>query len=150
MYQHPVLIPITYSKPNFTIRNIGGKQMIWDKIRKKDIILTPEEWVRQNFIQYLVQSLKYPGSLLAIEKEIHVANLSKRCDIVVYKDAHPWMIVECKEPAVSINQKVLEQILNYNMTLKVPFLVLTNGSQTYAIKRTNDNWGYLDALPEWK
>jgi len=149
MDKSPILIPVNYPDPDFKVTRVRGKQIIRDVIRKKDIILTPEEWVRQNFIQYLIQVLKYPASLFSIEKEIRLPALTKRCDIVVYRDAKPWMIIECKEPKVIINQKVLQQILTYNMALQTPFLVLTNGPRTYAIERAGSTWQYLSALPKW-
>lgn len=150
MNQNPILIPVDFPEPDFRISDVSGKQMIWDAIRKKNLVLTPEEWVRQNFIQYLTQVLKYPPSLMAIEKEIHLGTVKKRCDIVVYKEARPWMIVECKEPNVPLNEKVLTQIINYNMVLKVSYLVLTNGLQTYAVHSKDTAWDYQKLLPEWQ
>lgn len=145
----PLLIPIAYPEPDFQISSEQGKQMIWDTIRKKRLVLTPEEWVRQNFIQYLTKVLKYPASLMAIEKGIQLTALKKRCDIVVYKKARPWMIVECKEPQIQINEKVLRQILTYNIALQVPYLVLTNGPHTFAVHIMGRHWEYLKLLPEW-
>ncbi len=149
-FDKPFPLAIAYPEPDFKITIKNGKQMIWDQIRKKMLVLTPEEWVRQNFIRYLIQVMQYPASLLALEKEIRLASRKKRCDIVVYKEAAPWMIVECKEVRVQLNQRTLEQILNYNMALQVPYLVLTNGTQTYAVKREPASWHYLTALPPWK
>lgn len=146
----PLLVPVAYPDSDFQISSETGKQMIWDSIRKKRVVLTPEEWVRQNFIQYLTTVLKYPASLMAIEKEIQLTALKKRCDIVVYKNAKPWMIVECKEPQVPINEKVLRQILTYNISLRVPYLILTNGPHTFAVRINDDRWEYLKVLPEWK
>lgn len=147
--QIPYLIPISYPDPDFKIQTVEGRPVILDKIRKKNIILTPEEWVRQNFIRYLIEIKKYPASLMAIEKEIKLNERKKRCDIVVYKNALPWMVVECKEPEIIIDQKVLEQILSYNMSLKVPYLVLTNGKYTYGIQSNGDSWSYLTELPDY-
>ncbi len=146
----PFLIPIEYPKPDFKISTKNGKQFIWDGIRKKMLVLTPEEWVRQNFIRFLTRVMHYPASLLALEKEIRLASRKKRCDIIVYKKAVPWMIVECKETRVPLNQKTLEQIINYNMSLQVPYLVLTNGETTYAVQRDSTSWNYIRTLPPWK
>lgn len=143
------LIPIFYPDPDFKIETIEGKPVILDRIRKKNVILTPEEWVRQNFIRYLTEIKKYPASLMAIEKEIRISERKKRCDIVVYKNTLPWLVVECKEPEVIIDQKVLEQILAYNMSLKVPYLVLTNGKYTYGIHSSGNSWSYLTELPDY-
>ena len=95
------------------------------------MVLTPEEWVRQNFLNYLVKKMDYPGALMSIEKEMNLGELRKRCDIVVYtREAEPWMIVECKEMGVPLNNTVLEQIVRYHIALPVPYLVITNGSNT--------------------
>lgn len=121
--------------------------MIWDRVRKKFVVLTPEEWVRQNFMAYLIRVMGYPGSLMAVEKEIRLGELKKRCDIVVYREALPWMIVECKEPGVRLTEPVLRQILAYNMTLRVPYLVLTNGDLTYGFKRDETGGIFITELP---
>lgn len=147
--QNPYLIPIVYPDPDFKIEMIEGKPLILDRIRKKKIILTPEEWVRQNFIRYLIEVKKYPASLMAVEKEIRLNDRKKRCDIVIYRDALPWLIVECKEPQVLLDQKALEQILSYNMSLKVPYLILTNGKYTFGIQSNGHSWNYLTELPEY-
>lgn len=150
MDQNPILIPVDFPEPDFKISDVLGKRMIWDAIRKKNLVLTPEEWVRQNFIRYLTTVLKYPASLMAIEKEIRLVSLKKRCDIVIYKNSRPWMIVECKEPEIQLTEKVLDQILTYNMVLQVPYLVLTNGVQTFAVRSHGNAWEFLAALPEWE
>lgn len=124
--------------------------MIWDKIRKKFVTLSLEEWVRQNFIAYLTKTKSYPAPLMAIEKEIRLGELKKRCDIVVYKDSRPWMIIECKEPQVRLDEKVLRQILGYNMSLQVPYLVLTNGETTHGLRRTGGAPEFLTQIPDYR
>lgn len=146
-YAMPPLISITYPEPDFKIRTREGTQQIWDRVRKIFTALTPEEWVRQNFLGYLIRSLGYPPSLMAVEKEIRLGALHKRCDIVVYRASAPWLIVECKEPSVPLSEKVLSQILAYNMTLDVPYLVLTNGNQTCAVSRKDVAVAFLEELP---
>jgi hypothetical protein len=121
--------------------------MIFDPVRKRWVLLTPEEWVRQNFINYLTVSKKYPAALIAVEKEIKLGELKKRCDIVVYKDSLPYMIVECKEMNVPLDEKVLQQAQRYNITLRVPLLVITNGSHTIAFEHKNGSIRELSALP---
>jgi hypothetical protein len=114
------------------------------------IKLTPEEWVRQNFVQYLVQIKKYPASLVAIEKEIYLNELKKRFDVLVYSKQHrPWMMVECKSMEVPISEKILEQMLVYNLALPVQYLVITNGSYCYAAERKGGSLVYLAAIPDW-
>lgn len=124
--------------------------MIWDKIRKRFVTLSLEEWVRQNFIAYLTKTKSYPAPLMAIEKEIRLGELKKRCDIVVYKDSRPWMIIECKEPQVRLDEKVLRQILGYNMSLQVPYLVLTNGETTHGLRRTGGAPEFLTQIPDYR
>src|ERR1051326_5833135 len=127
------MIDIHFPAPGFKIKEEKGRKLIFDEIRKQWFLLTPEEWVRQNFLQYLVKVKSYPASLIAIEREISLGDMKKRCDIVVYKEARPWMIVECKEMEVQLTEAVIKQILNYNITLQVKFLVVTNGKKTYAL-----------------
>lgn len=119
----------TYS---FKIKSELQRKLIFDSIRKKYVVLTPEEWVRQNFIQYLVNEKSYPSSLIAVEKKVDINLLPQRSDIVLYNNmAQPIMIVECKSAKIKITQDVFNQIARYNMKLRVPFLVVTNGLQHF-------------------
>ncbi|MEO6540086.1 MAG: type I restriction enzyme HsdR N-terminal domain-containing protein, partial [Ferruginibacter sp.] len=125
-----------------------GKEFIFDEFRKRWVLLTPEEWVRQNFLQYLTQIKKYPASLIAIEKEIKLGELKKRFDILVYdSETKPWMIVECKEMNVALDKAVLDQLLRYNIVLAVPYLVMTNGSYCMAISLKDNAMTEIDHLP---
>ncbi len=143
------MLKIEYPHHGFKIKKETGKEFIFDEVRKKWLRLTPEEWVRQNFIQYLIQIKNYPASLIAVEKEIELGELKKRCDIVLYKSSKPWMIVECKEMNVPLTDSVIEQILRYNITLDVRFLVVTNGMQTLAVQTFAGTTQKLDELPAW-
>ena len=106
---------------------------MFDAIRKVWLLLTEEEWVRQNFVAYLVKELQYPETLIALEKEIVLNGLRKRFDILVYDKTHqPWMLVECKAPEVLLSEDVLQQALRYNITVPVNYLVITNGNSTVA------------------
>jgi len=131
------MITILFPSPNFRIKEENNKEYIFDEVRKQWVRLTPEEWVRQNFIQYLIQTKKYPASLLVVEKEIHAGELKRRCDIVVYNNNLPWMIIECKEMDVVLNDKVIEQVLNYNQHLQVHYLIITNGKKTFGLDTKN-------------
>ena len=143
------MIKIKYPPYQPKIKEEAGKEFIFDEFRKRWVILTPEEWVRQNFLQYLTQTKKYPASLIAIEKEIKLGELKKRFDIVVYDgNTKPWMIVECKEMNVKLDKSVLDQVLRYNTTLNVPYLVITNGNYCMALHLTEKLMQPLDALPE--
>lgn len=143
------MISVIYPDPDFNIRQEEDHRMIWDKVRKKFVTLSVEEWVRQNFIAYLTKVKAYPMALMAVEKEIRLGDLKKRCDIVIYKNSIPWMIIECKEPKIQLTEKTLRQILGYNMTLQVPYLILTNGDNTVGLKRTNHSAAFLSSLPDY-
>ena len=124
---------LKYPTFNVKIKHEGKKALVFDEVRKKWIVLTPEEWVRQNFLQYLVQELKYPESLIAVEKEFRFGEMNRRFDILVYNKSHqPWLMVECKAPEIILDQSVLEQVLRYNISIPVEYLVITNGSNGFA------------------
>lgn len=141
------MISIAYPPHQFKIKTIKEKEYIFDECRKNWVILTPEEWVRQNFIQYLIQNKKYPQSCIAVEREIHIGDVKKRFDIVVFKQAKPWMIIECKEGNVNLTEKALTQILNYNIALQVDFLTITNGHSTFAVQIKDRLFNWLHELP---
>ncbi|OIQ97366.1 hypothetical protein GALL_206260 [mine drainage metagenome] len=143
------MITINYPKHEFRFKKEGDKEFIFDEVRKQWLRLTPEEWVRQNFLQYLIQSKKYPATLIAIEKEIKLNDLKKRCDIVVYKNDKPWMIVECKEMNVVLNENTIEQILRYNMVMKVDYLIITNGTNIYAWNIADGKANEIDSIPDF-
>jgi hypothetical protein len=143
------MIEIDFPAPDFKIKEEQGKELIFDVYRKQWVPLTPEEWVRQNFLQYIVKVKSYPPSLIAVEREIIVSDLKKRFDIVVYKDAKACMIIECKEMRVPVNEAVIKQILNYNIALQVKYLVVTNGTSTYALHARNKDHEWLKVIPDF-
>ncbi|WP_119078674.1 type I restriction enzyme HsdR N-terminal domain-containing protein [Chitinophaga alhagiae] len=146
------MISISFPPPDFRIVARQGQDMIFDPFRKKYVVLTPEEWVRQNFLNYLVKSREYPGALMSIEKEMNLGELRKRCDIVVYsREAEPWMIVECKEMGVPLGMPVLEQIVRYHMALPAAFLVITNGTHTWCcrLNPAGGSWEFVEDLPDY-
>ena len=123
------MIKIEYPLYQPKIKNTSGKDFIFDPFRKQWVLLTPEEWVRQNFLQYMVETLHYPASLIAIEKQLMLGDVKKRFDIVVYdKETKPFMIIECKEMNVSLSENVLHQAMRYNTNIQARFLIITNGS----------------------
>jgi hypothetical protein len=127
-----------------------GKEFIFDECRRKWIRLTSEEWVRQNFLQYLLQTKKYPASLIAVEKEIRLGELKKRFDILIYNAQHqPWLMVECKAMEEPLQDDVLHQVLRYNIAVPVPYLVITNGAASFAYIRKNNQLQMLEDLPEY-
>ena len=110
--------------------------------------LTPEEWVRQNFLQYLVKVKQYPATWIAIEKKIQLGELVKRFDILIYDSSHkPWMMVECKEMDIPLNQAVLDQVLRYNISVPVRYLVITNGSFCVGYEKIANQLQLLTELP---
>ena len=142
------MVAIQYPEPAFRTRKEGGKLFIFDPLRKKWLLLSPEEWVRMNFVQYLVEVKKYPATLIAIEKVLQLGELKKRFDILVYDKEHrPWMMVECKAPGIPLGFDVLYQLLHYNISIPVPYLVITNGEQCYAGFRTDGELQPITALP---
>lgn len=143
------MIKIDYPVPSFRTKQENGKDLIFDAFRKRWIQISPEEWVRQNFLQWLLQIKKIPASLIAVEKEIKMGELRKRCDIIVYKDAAPWMIVECKEMEVKLDESVIKQILNYNISLRVQFLIITNGTDTFAFELNDGKMNLLSEIPNF-
>jgi hypothetical protein len=141
------MLKVEYPEHNFRIKKEKNKQLIFDQVRKRWVALTPEEWVRQNFLQYLFRVKNYPPSLCSIEKMIKLGELRKRCDIVVYKDNLPWMIVECKEMDANLQLPVLEQILQYNMAIPVRYLVITNGKVSLAYELSINSAVEIKDLP---
>lgn len=129
-----------------------GKTEIFDKCRRKYIILTPEEWVRQNFIQFLISEKNVPQSLISVEKEIILNKTKKRPDIVVFtKNAKPKIIIECKAPEIKITQDVLDQIARYNISLRVEYLIVTNGMTHICCKidYQNHSFEFLENIPDY-
>lgn len=126
---------------------------IFDEIRKKKVVVTPEEWVRQHFVKYLIKEQHYPPSLIAVEKEIKVHNLKKRFDILVFnsKGSHE-LIVECKAPQVKITQATFDQIARYNLTLNAKYLIVTNGLNHYFCKMDfiNKKYIFLKECPKFQ
>jgi hypothetical protein len=143
------MIVLPYPSYPFKIKALHGKDQIFDPFRKSWVVLTPEEWVRQNLLQYLVQTLHYPSSLIAVEKEIKLGELSKRFDIVVYKNELPWMIIECKEAKVTLNEKTMEQILQYQQVLTAQYLFISNGHETMGAKIESGKLQALQNFPEY-
>lgn len=117
------------------LKKIGSEQKIYDILRRKYVVLTPEEWVRQNFIHYLINHKGYTAQLMANEVNLSLNGTTKRCDSVLYaKDLHPRMIIEYKRPDVKITQKVFDQICRYNMVLHVDYLIVSNGMEHYCCR----------------
>ncbi len=142
------MIPIQFDAYDFKIQSKDGVTSIFDIIRKKYVVLTPEEWVRQHIVWYFIEVLQYPKHLISVEKKILVNNLSKRYDIIVYdRTLQPWMLVECKEPKVPISEKTLQQLLHYQKTIQSPYGMITNGNTTYCCHFKIPGFSWLTSLP---
>jgi hypothetical protein len=142
------MINVIYPSEKPTIRSIGGNEEIFCLVRKRWMLLTPEEWVRQNFLLYLIDALHYPVALIAVEKQLHINQLKKRFDIVVYKNTmEPSIIVECKEMAVKLSENTLQQVLQYYTVLQSGFIIITNGNFTFGFKRVGDELVPIDEIP---
>lgn len=133
--------------PQFKIKEEEGKQFIFDANRKKYVVLTAEEWVRQHVLHYLMNELHYPLPVISVERQIRVGSRSRRYDIVVYKESVPWLIVECKREDEVLNDKVLSQLLAYNSTLNVSYLTITNGKQIATYDIANASW--VNSFPNY-
>ena len=139
----------TYS---FRFKNSENKVSIFDEIRKKFILLTPEEWVRQHVVQFLLQDKKYPKSYINVEKLIKINDLSKRYDGVVFQpNGDIFLLIECKAPQVPISQQTFDQIARYNLVLKAKYLMVTNGLNHYFCQMDfeNEKYVFLKELPEY-
>ena len=137
----------------FNIKSEGERKFILDTVRRKYVALTPEEWVRQNFIRYLNEEKKYPLSLIAIEAAFPLYNTNKRFDILVYnRFGQPIAMVECKAPEVKISKEVFEQIVRYNLTYKLDLLMVTNGLQHFCcqLDHHSNTTKFLMEIPDFE
>ena len=134
---------LNFKDYGFRFRN-SGRVSIFDEIRKKFIVLTPEEWVRQHVVHFLLHDKKYPKSLINVEKVLTLNGLTKRYDVVVFNtDGSIFILVECKAPQIKISQTVFDQIARYNMTMQSQFLMVTNGNDHYFCQMDYEKEAYL-------
>ena len=143
---------LTYQS-NLRIKKSKGVRYIFCTIRRKFLVIQPEEIVRQLVLEYLIENLKYKRNHIQVERGLNVNGLKRRADIIVFNaDISPFLLVECKAPTVNINQKAFEQIANYNLTLKVNYLLVTNGIQTYccSMNYREKTYQFLDEIPMLK
>ena len=138
---------------NFKLKSSENKTLIFDKLRKKYVVLTPEEWVRQHYVCFLIEEKKYPVTLIALEKQLTINNLKKRSDILIFNtDGKPEIIVECKAPSIKITQNTFDQIARYNLKLRANYLILTNGLEHFYCKMDfkNETYIFLKDIPHYK
>lgn len=148
----PDLPPLNLPKADLKFKLINNRIKVFDKLRGKYITLTPEEYVRQHFVSFLINHLHYPASRLANEVAIRLNDTSKRCDTVFYDiDASPLIIIEYKAPHIEISQDVFDQIVRYNMRLKAKYLIVSNGIRHFCcvVDYDNDTYHFLPQLPDY-
>jgi type I site-specific restriction endonuclease len=136
----------------FRVKIQDSKEFIFDNLRKKFVVLTPEEWVRQHFIRFLIEEKKYPASFIAVEKQIELNGLRKRCDAVVYNpNFEPMAIIELKAPQIQLTQSTFDQAAVYNSKLKVDYLLISNGLNHYACKvdTVNSRYAFFEQIPDF-
>ena len=139
-------------KYSFRFKNSENKVSIFDSIRKKFILLTPEEWVRQHVVEFLLNEKKYSKSLINVEKVVKVNGMNKRYDVIVFNsDGSIFLLIECKAPEVKIDQKTFDQIARYNLILNAQYLMVTNGLNHYFCEMDfeNEKYTFLKELPEF-
>ncbi len=143
---------LNFPEYRFRFKNSENKVSIFDRIRKKFVVLTPEEWVRQHTLNFLIEEKKYPESLINVEKLVKVNGLNKRYDIIIYNsDGSIFLIVECKSANVHITQEVFDQIARYNLALNADYLMITNGLAHYycQMNYTDNQYNFLKNIPNY-
>jgi hypothetical protein len=147
---HALNIDFTAYKTQLVIRERGNQKEVFDPVRRKYVVLQPEELVRQLVVKHFLESHSYPLSKIRVEMGLTVNERQKRCDILVFdKLIQPFLLVECKSAFIKIDHTVFEQIARYNLTLRVPFLMVTNGLTTYccAMDYDQQTWTFIETLP---
>lgn len=132
------------------LKTKNGKEYIFDLVRKKYVINQPEEWVRQNIVEYLNKEKGYPLSLMSVEKKTQINNLPKRCDIICYnRNGDPILLVECKAPNIKLNKDSFHQSINYQKVVKAKYIMITNGTTHYCFKLKNEKIQFLKNIPDY-
>ncbi len=137
----------------FQIRELRGRTMIFDPLRQRYVRLTPEEWVRQHFVQYLIRECGYPRALIAVEMAFTYQGMPRRADVVVHdRRGRPLLLVECKAPEVEVRQATFDQAARYNLVIQAGYLVVTNGLVHYCcvLDRAQHTYRFLEALPRYE
>jgi type I site-specific restriction endonuclease len=146
------MLQLNLPEYNFRIKKLDEKLLIFDSHRKRYVSLTPEEWVRQHFIRFLIEEKGYPAAYLAVEKQLSMNGMKKRCDAILYNEhAMPILIIELKAPTVPITQTTFDQVAVYNAKLKVDFFMISNGIEHYCCKvdTLNSNYKFFPEIPEY-
>ncbi len=143
---------LNFPKFSFRFKNSENKVSVFDTIRKKFVVLQPEEWVRQNCVQYLIEYKNFPKSLINVEKKLEVNGLTKRYDIIIFNtDGSIHLVVECKAPKIKIDQSTFDQIARYNLALNADYLMVTNGLTHYYCEMDFEKkcYNFLEEIPSY-
>ena len=146
------MTPLNLPQHDLSISTDGQNTYIFDIIRKKHLVLTPDEWVRQNFVHYLIEDLHYPPSLMMTENGLKLFNTQKRSDIVIYdRNGNPLVVVECKAADVKITQETFNQVARYNIKFKAPLIIVTNGLNHYCatFDAATSRYTFLKEIPQY-
>ncbi|MDX1444840.1 type I restriction enzyme HsdR N-terminal domain-containing protein [Lishizhenia sp.] len=151
MRPEEIMRPLNLPKVPLKLTRKEGVVYVWDAFRKKQLVLTPEEWVRQHILLAMVNHAEYPLHLISAEHALNINGLTRRCDGVVFKNGKPAMIVECKAPHIALDEKVMHQVAQYNFKLQVDYLLLTNGLQTIVCKINSkgQKLDYIQNIPKF-
>lgn len=141
------MIKINYPDKKPAIKITEGRELIFCVIRKRWLVLTPEEWVRQNLLLFFIGVMNYPASLMAVEKQLLLGELKKRFDLVIYRNDLPFMLVECKEMNVPVSQKTLDQVMRYNVNLQAVYFIISNGTDCYGFKNEDGKMVEIATFP---
>jgi len=145
------MIKLNFPEPDFNTRKVGEIIQVFDRIRKLWVVLQPEEWVRQNLVNWFTLVQQIPISLISIEQSLKVNSMARRCDMLIYdRDHQPWMMVEVKAQGVELNFSVITQILNYNIGIPVKYIMITNGEECFIADTRNTSAHWVEQFPEFK
>ncbi|MBR9921651.1 MAG: type I restriction enzyme HsdR N-terminal domain-containing protein [Bacteroidetes bacterium] len=145
-------LQLTELTEKLRLKKEAGKTWIWDPIRRKPLVLTPEEMVRQLLVAHLIDRMGYNPNRITVERMIKVNGMAKRCDILCYdQNFLPWMLIECKAPSVKISEGTFRQIAMYNLPLRVPYLLVSNGPDSFccAMDYEAEDWQFISSLPRF-
>jgi hypothetical protein len=149
-YTYNFMQGLNFPQYEFTIKQVGEHMQIFDPVRKQYIILTPEEWVRQHVIRYLLDEKGFPSGLLSVESSINLFRTKKRYDLAAFnREGMPLLVVECKSPDIKLNHSVIDQAVRYNLALQASYLFITNGIVNIFLEKTHEGYSQRKDLPSY-
>jgi hypothetical protein len=145
------VIELNFPKYKFRFKKDSkNRPCIFDAIRKKWLVYTPEEWVRQHWLVFLTETLSFPEGMIQIESGLKVNHNQRRSDVLIYKGSQPKVLIECKAPEIKVSEQTLSQALNYNTVYSAEYIVLSNGLSHYVFRIKKDGWEQLSELPPYQ